>query len=215
MNATTTDHQHEIVEGEAAESTEPRSGRERILAEARILFVERGYAAVSMREIADAAGLRKASIYHHFRDKEELFSAIVLGDTIAMRHRMQASLEGVEGFLPRLRRLTETQMIVMRSHSMRLAEDFRIHIPESRHDEMHAELENLFGVYDGLFAEAHAHGEITGIEPSLAAACYFQIVLSMTWDWMDKLGTPKPEPERLADLAMQIMLFGVASPALR
>lgn len=168
-----------------------------------------------MREIADAAGLRKASIYHHFRDKEELFTAIIIAETVDMRHRMEASLEGVEGFRPRLAKLTETQMATMRSHSMRLAEDFRIHIPESRHDEMHAELRTLFAIYDALFTEAHALGEITGIEPSLAASCYFQIVLSMTWDWLDTIGARKPEPERLAELAMQIMLFGVAGPALR
>ena len=48
-------------------------GRARILQVARAAFVERGYAAVSMQELAGAAGLTKAAIYYHFRDKQELF----------------------------------------------------------------------------------------------------------------------------------------------
>ena len=50
----------------------PQSSRQRIVETARALFVERDYASVSMQQIADATGLRKASLYHHFKSKEEL-----------------------------------------------------------------------------------------------------------------------------------------------
>lgn len=204
-----------LVEPIDSISTDMRPGRERILEHARLLFMDRGFVDVSMREIADAAGLRKASIYHHFRDKEELFTAIVLEETIDLRHQMEASVEGVTDFRERLHRLTETQMISTRSHSMRLAEDFRTHIPENRHEEMHAELRKLFAIYESVFADAHAAGEITSIEPSLAASCFFQIVLSLAWDWLETGGPVKPEPEVLADLAVRIMLYGIAGPPLR
>jgi AcrR family transcriptional regulator len=49
----------------------------RILAEASRLFVARGYRGISMREIAEAVGISKAGLYYHFRDKEELFLAIL------------------------------------------------------------------------------------------------------------------------------------------
>ena len=206
---------HQIVEPPVGDSTDGRTGRERILHQARGLFLERGFLDVSMREIADAAGLRKASIYHHFRDKEELFTAIVLEETTELQQRMAASIDGVTGFRNKLERLTETQMISTRSHSMRLHEDFRRHIPETRHDEMHTELRRLFEIYEAVFAEGHASGEITDIEPSLAASCFFQIVLSLAWDWLETGGPVKPEPRILADLAVNMMLFGIAGPALR
>ena len=206
---------HHIVDPIAPVSTPGRSGRQRILEHARALFLERGFLDVSMREIAEASGLRKASIYHHFRDKEDLFTAIVLEQTIELRHRMEKSIEGVEGFRPRLERLTEIQLVSTRSHSMRLAEDFKTYIPENRHEEMHGELRNLFSIYKSVFADAHAAGELANIEPSLAASCFFQIVLSLAWDWLVTGGPVKPEPAALADLAVRIMLFGVAGPALR
>ena len=46
--------------------------RERILAEALRLFGERGYARVSVEEIAEAAGVTKGAVYHWFSDKDDL-----------------------------------------------------------------------------------------------------------------------------------------------
>ena len=61
--------------------------RAAILAAARRLFVEKGYRGISMREIAEAVGMTKAALYYHFRDKEQLFVAIlqaVLSDLSAV-----------------------------------------------------------------------------------------------------------------------------------
>src|SRR5690606_8522275 len=41
------------------------------------LFVATGYLSVSMQQIADEAGIQKATLYHHFRSKDELFAVIV------------------------------------------------------------------------------------------------------------------------------------------
>jgi len=49
-----------------------------ILAHAARLFFERGYNSVGMRSIGSAAGVRGASLYHHFRSKEEMLYRIVL-----------------------------------------------------------------------------------------------------------------------------------------
>lgn len=54
--------------------TTPSEARERVLDAAAKLFAERGYAAVTLRDIAAAVGLRHASLYHHVPGgKEELF----------------------------------------------------------------------------------------------------------------------------------------------
>ncbi len=41
------------------------------------LIAEQGYAATSMRQIADKAGLALGSIYNHFSSKEDVFVAII------------------------------------------------------------------------------------------------------------------------------------------
>lgn len=48
---------------------EEKNTRELIMQEALDLFAAKGYAAVSMRDIAAAVGIRASSIYHHFSGK--------------------------------------------------------------------------------------------------------------------------------------------------
>ena len=51
--------------------------REVILHQSARLFVDRGYHGLSMRELAEAVGVSKAGLYYHFRDKEDLFMAVL------------------------------------------------------------------------------------------------------------------------------------------
>lgn len=51
--------------------------REYIIDKAYGLFLSRSYEAVSISEISKAIGLTKGALYHHFRNKEELFMAVV------------------------------------------------------------------------------------------------------------------------------------------
>lgn len=59
--------------------------RSRIRETASALFFERGYAAVTMEEIAQAVGIRRSTLYLHFRDKEEVLGAIAEDYTVKLR----------------------------------------------------------------------------------------------------------------------------------
>jgi AcrR family transcriptional regulator len=50
--------------------------RSALLAVARELFTERGYAATPTTEIADRAGVTRGALYHHFAAKDDLFRAV-------------------------------------------------------------------------------------------------------------------------------------------
>jgi len=57
----------------AVRSSETRA---RLIASARVLFAERGFVAVGIEEIVRSANLTRGALYHHFRDKEDLFLAV-------------------------------------------------------------------------------------------------------------------------------------------
>lgn len=59
------------------------TGRQRLLRAAAERFVDQGYAATTLRQIAGDVGIKAGSIYHHFPSKEALFAA-VLDDGIAV-----------------------------------------------------------------------------------------------------------------------------------
>jgi len=57
---------------------EGRDLHKEILDTARRLFIAQGYRGLSMREIALALDVSKPALYYHFKDKEELFLAILM-----------------------------------------------------------------------------------------------------------------------------------------
>ncbi len=69
---------------EAAARAPSKADRTRaaILAAAEAVFAKRGFAAARLEDVARKVGIRRASIVYHFRDKRELYDA-VLGDALA------------------------------------------------------------------------------------------------------------------------------------
>lgn len=55
-----------------------QSTKQIILDAAFVLFLEQGYHAASMRQIAQQAGLALGGIYNHFESKEQIFESILL-----------------------------------------------------------------------------------------------------------------------------------------
>lgn len=66
------------------------AGRQRILEAGEVLFVERGYAAVSIREIAQVCGITSAALYYHFSSKAELFIRVLEQHVTRIEARMRA-----------------------------------------------------------------------------------------------------------------------------
>jgi len=68
--------------------------RERILLEAARLFRHHGYAATTLREVADASGIKAGSIYYHFESKEQILGEVLdTGIQVvaeAVKHRVDA-----------------------------------------------------------------------------------------------------------------------------
>lgn len=62
--------------GHRTQSERSASTRGALLAAARRLFAERGYAATPREEIVAAAGVTRGALQHHFGDKQALFLAV-------------------------------------------------------------------------------------------------------------------------------------------
>lgn len=56
----------------------PETRKEEIIATAAELFKDRGYSAVTMRDIARSMGIRAASLYNHINSKQEILIMIIL-----------------------------------------------------------------------------------------------------------------------------------------
>lgn len=64
-----------------------RDVRGAIVSAAAQLFAQRGYGATSVREVVEAAGCKKPTLYYYFDNKEQLFLEVI-GETIAELNRI-------------------------------------------------------------------------------------------------------------------------------
>ena len=184
---------------------DPRVVRTRqLLREALVaLILERGYDAISIQDITDRAGLRRATFYLHYRDKDELLLGL-LRDTLdeLMQQMAQQAPPSYTA---------ETQR----------AEDELIF----RHVQAHANLyrailsgqgaaEITRGIRDFVAGRIREHCARSYAAPDLTmplevVANYLAAVkLNMVIWWLDR-GLPYP-PEQMAAMCARLTLFGAA-----
>lgn len=72
-------------------STATRAG---LVAAGRSLFAEHGYAGVSAEQVAAAAGVTRGAMYHHHRDKRDLFRAVVEDLEAEVTAHLHATVDG-------------------------------------------------------------------------------------------------------------------------
>ena len=72
----------------ASAADDESAKRRQIVEGARAMFLAQGFDAASMNDIARAAGVSKGTLYVYFKNKEELFEAII-------EHECEAQAEGI------------------------------------------------------------------------------------------------------------------------
>lgn len=82
------DHDRRLERGEAT--------RAQIVRAARELFSARGYAAVGTNELVERAGVTRGAMYHHFRDKRDVFRAVYEDVEQQLVERTAARMGGVD-----------------------------------------------------------------------------------------------------------------------
>jgi len=80
----------------SAGTRDPDLTRERILQAAYKLFVSKGFAAVSMRDLARESGVTKSLIHHHFGSKEALWELVKEQAIAAYAEGQVAQLQAAE-----------------------------------------------------------------------------------------------------------------------
>jgi AcrR family transcriptional regulator len=189
-------------------------GRERVLREARALFLERGYAEVSMQQIADAAGMTKASLYYHFRNKEELFAQVVRHEGERLLQGAMAELDGVDSFEEQLKRAAIFAFRATKLDIGRLMSDFQRHVSEECQQRLRRDEEDHLNPMKALlpyFKRAKSRGELKDVDPTTAIPLFFAMIGGML-----KFSQHNPKiqlGDELADTLVDIYLRGVSAPA--
>ena len=68
--------------------------RAAVLEAAEAIFAEKGFAATRLEDVADRVGIRRASIVYYFKDKKELYHAVLASVFGGLLERIQTALSG-------------------------------------------------------------------------------------------------------------------------
>lgn len=82
----------------------PKQAIENIITISAKLFAEKGYDKTSMQDIADAVGMSKGGIFHHFSSKEDIFNAV-------MERQFEQITETVKKWLNEMHGLTAKEKL--------------------------------------------------------------------------------------------------------
>lgn len=161
--------------------------KEIIIDEAFKLFLTQSYEAVSISDISSATGLTKGALYHHFKNKEELFALIVDKyiyfsgfdadfDTISLKHFMELSATHAEKIFRQMFKYSQTFSPI--NYIALISDAFR-HYPgyaQSLGNFINDEIEKIKLV----LKNAIKSGEIRDdIDPSLVANNFFAINMGL------------------------------------
>ena len=81
---------------------------ERILSTALDLFAVKGYDATAVREICEAAGITKPTLYHFYGSKDGVFQALVRSGFEQYRHLVDAAIATPGTWTERVKLLTRS-----------------------------------------------------------------------------------------------------------
>jgi AcrR family transcriptional regulator len=130
-----------------------------ILTVAAELFGERGYAAVSLDDVAERLDVTKGSLYHYFAGKDELVTAAIQTLGSAWTRRLQ-ELPGTGPPAQRLRALVREHVtIAVRDHPTALR---LFLVPDDWPPRQRAAIKELRRLHDGLFRDLIEDGLRSG-----------------------------------------------------
>jgi AcrR family transcriptional regulator len=97
------------------------SRKEEIIITASQLFKEKGYNAVTMRDIAMAVGMKAASLYNHINSKQEILATLILEVANEFTRGMNAVVEEASLPMQKIQKIIEMHIDITVNYSEALA----------------------------------------------------------------------------------------------
>lgn len=193
-----------------------------LVAAALDLFVDRGYAATRLEDVAAAAGVSKGTVYLYFANKEELFKTVVRENLVPTLARGIDLVENYQGSTPELLRellrgwwglVGATPVAGLTKLIMAESSHFP-DIAQFYHEEVVLPGDELFA---RVLKRGVARGELRDMpaNPTTTLICAPLMFLMLWQRAFSASSRIEIDPEAFLDNLLQMLLFGLTTGAAR
>lgn len=158
-----------------------RRREEAILDAAHTLMLEKGYAAMTMDDLAARAGITKPTLYRYFSSKE----TIAVQALVRLIRRGREYLSQIDAKLPAMERIQQTIRWVLHAryvegHGMFGAAREGLNPIIRHHPDYQNEVHLLLEIFTDMIEDGKREGSVA---PDLVARAAAQVVFSIVRDW--------------------------------
>jgi len=181
-------------------------GRDAILDTSAKLFSQHGYKEVSIRDIAQACGLTNAALYYHFKNKEDLFLAMLRRDHEKTLAALREAAHGPGDLREDLKQLVACYAAIgcERRQSFQTLRRDLSNVEDVRGHKLFAEMRSsVLRPLEERLAQAQADGEIQSGDVRFYARLLHSMIIALTHE-----GRPdKPRKASAQEVAAAVDVF--------
>lgn len=145
--------------------------RVKIIQAAKSLFIEKGYAAVTMSDLCLATGLSRGGLYRHFSSTDEVFSSLLMSDKESWEEEMEKAIQSETSAIWMIKIFFEQfkQDISENAGRLSLATYEFERSEQDKHNFLHKRYESAVNMMDQLLRYGQERGEFSIFESRLEA----------------------------------------------
>lgn len=192
-------------------SPPPPNARQRLLDAALQLFSTKGYAATSVRELVETAGVTKPVLYYYFKNKEGLYLSL-MGDALGEFYQVAEQALAAPGSVPER----------ISSYCTALLDIFVDRLPVARlifaifygppqgapHIDFEASFNTMLSDMERLVQEGISSGEFRPINPADAAWAIVALLNTTMEEQLSRSHQPRVDRARLVRL-LSLLFEGI------
>jgi len=181
--------------------------KDQIINTAAKLFKEKGYSAVTMRDLASALGIKAASLYNHINSKQDILKAIIISIAQEFTEGMKLVKCSDNSSLDKLKQIVELHVTISSQniYGMASLNNDWMHLED--HLENYLKLRNQYeGDFRSILKEGIVSNEIIDENPDIMLFSMLSTLRSL------HLWIPKKEdlnPKQLASNLSDILIKGI------
>ena len=189
--------------------------REQIITEAESVFARYGYKRANLEDIASRLGKGKSFIYYYFKNKEEIFSAVIQKEIDRLVSELSNTAETDDGIRIKLKNFILVKAKILKeelNYSRILKEGF------SAEKAVFEKLKNDFDKKEfeiacSIFRSGIESGELKKLDPEWSADAF--LTAKKGFENQQMIKDSLEDIEKRAEALIDLIFFGIASDAVR